>query len=202
MPIGQRFWTVVRRVTDEGNVMNRSVVAVLAVSFAMSCVNANRTPQNQGPVAPGAVPTGNGYPPPQGTGNPGGVQPIYPPQPTLGSVLPATTPTVTVNQNPGVIEFRIAAGTGQNPWNTKANPVQIKLPATGSVTLRIINDDTTPHVLHTDGVPCPHGNIGAPLKKGDKYDCVIRKAFDSTAGGVLYDHNVGESAFFYVKAQK
>ena len=36
------------------------------------------------------------------------------------------------------------------------------------MTLRIINDDTTVHILHTDGVPCPHGPIGAPLKKGDK----------------------------------
>lgn len=180
-----------------------TMAAVMLVAGA--CVNSARSRQDQGggPVGPMSSPTGIGYPPPGPSLPPpgGGYPPVATASPSPG-VGPTATPTPTIGGSPGVVEFRIPPGTGKGPWNTREQPVIIKLPATGSVTLRVINDDTTPHVMHTDGVPCPHAPIGKPLKKGEAYDCVIRRPFDSTAGGVLYDHNFGTSAFFYVRATR
>lgn len=89
-----------------------------------------------------------------------------------------------------VVEFRIKPGTGSGAWNTQDAPVNLKV---GQV-LRIINDDTIRHRLHTDGAPCPHGNNIAP---GQSEDCVISRPFN---GGNLYDHNnLGK---FYIRASR
>lgn len=109
----------------------------------------------------------------------------------------ASKPQATPPPSPGspnVVTFRIKAGTGTGPWNTEAQIVQVKV----GQTLRIVNDDSTPHRLHTNGAPCAHGQNFGP---GASFDCKITRAFDSgTSPGGLYDHVAGPTARFYVKA--
>lgn len=94
------------------------------------------------------------------------------------------------------VVFRIANGTGNAPWNSSASPVVVYV----GQTLRICNDDTAVHQLHTNGTPCPHQP--STMAKGAFYDCSIANATGLTAMGVfsgLYDHNLGTNAAFYVK---
>jgi len=92
-----------------------------------------------------------------------------------------------------VVEFHIPAGTGSKPWNTPDKPVEVKV----GQTLRIFNDDSVVHFLHTDGKPCPHGTN--PFGPGDHYDCVISLPYDESDQSV-YDHNYGPDAQFYIQA--
>jgi hypothetical protein len=124
---------------------------------------------------------------------------------------PDTDPTPEVNNPPSanpppsagaasnIVEFRIAAGTGAGEWNTKANPVVVK----AGQTIRIINDDNTQHVLHTNGEPCPHGPVGNPIKKGKFYDCKIPAGTPSGSLFLTWDHFLGSpnNARFWIKVQ-
>ena len=92
-----------------------------------------------------------------------------------------------------IVEFHIPAGTGSSPWNTSDKPVVVHV----GQTLRIFNDDSVTHFLHTEGKPCPHGT--APFGPGVTYDCVISVPYDESEQG-LYDHNYGPDAQFYVQA--
>ncbi len=85
----------------------------------------------------------------------------------------------------GIKEFRIAAGTGNGAWNTAQKPIVARV----GDTVRIFNDDTTTHRLHTNGRPCPHGN---DIQPGQFRDCVIGQQFE----GDLYDHNTNGPVFF------
>ena len=94
------------------------------------------------------------------------------------------------------IVFRIAAGTAAAPWNSSTSPVAISV---GQV-LRICNDDTTAHQLHTPGTPCP--TQPDSMAKGALYDCTIANATGVNGTGVfnmLYDEIAGANAAFYVK---
>ena len=84
-------------------------------------------------------------------------------------------------------------GTGENAWNTPATAVHIKI---GQI-LRIFNDDSVAHYLHTPGNPCPHGS--RPFGPGQSYDCAIQSEADSVQT-FLYDHDYGTDARFYVEA--
>jgi hypothetical protein len=119
---------------------------------------------------------------------------------TTTLVSQTITTSGSPNETPSLVEFHIPEGTGQGPWNSSSNPLLIKIPPSGRVTLRIINDDSTSHVLHTNGRPCPHGNVFSPMKKGGVMNCVIDAPFDASTSGELHDHNVGEAAGFYMKA--
>jgi hypothetical protein len=114
-----------------------------------------------------------------------------PTPPTETSTTPPAPPAPP--KDPNIVEFRIRAGTGTQPWNTQNEMVVAKV----GQTIRIINDDTVTHRLHTNGAPCPHGSNFGP---GESMDCVVTRAFDGAARGPLYDHIVGESAAFYVTA--
>ena len=93
------------------------------------------------------------------------------------------------NGDANVVVFRIKAGTANGVWNAMAEPVDVKI---GQV-LRIKNEDTIAHRIHTGGAPFPHGqNIAADGLQ----DYAIQSAFD----GMLYDHNVGTTAQFWVKS--
>jgi plastocyanin len=96
--------------------------------------------------------------------------------------------------DPAMIEFHIAAGTGENAWNTPATTVEAQI----GQTIRFYNDDTIVHRLHTPGVPCPHGPDFQP---GTTFDCVISSPYTVAADGPLYDHNVGPSARFYLEVK-
>ena len=123
------------------------------------------------------------------------------PAPGTGSDVVAPTPTpapapdvVVPTQDPNIVEFHIKAGTGKSPWNTAAETVIVKV----GQTLRLINDDSVTHRLHTGGSPCPHGDNFAP---GKTYDCVVTKTIDpAKTPGATYDHIAGPKATFFLKA--
>ena len=52
---------------------------------------------------------------------------------------------------PGVVVFRIKDGTGRGDWNSEANAIRLKV----GETVRVINEDSVTHQLHTNGAPCP-----------------------------------------------
>jgi hypothetical protein len=106
---------------------------------------------------------------------------------------PAILPTGLMMSEPATIEFRIPVGTGTGSWNTRDNPVVVTI----GDTLHIVNDDTIRHRLHTDGKPCPHGPEMLP---GGSFDCAITRSIDPDSDGSLYDHYVGPSAKFWIKA--
>ncbi len=88
------------------------------------------------------------------------------------------------------VVFRIPQGTNTGPWNSSASPTLVFV----GQTLRICNDDTVNHQLHTGGSPCAHQ--GNAMSRGQFYDCVIANA--NTAG--MYDHIHGTGATFSVQA--
>lgn len=99
----------------------------------------------------------------------------------------------TTKAEPTVVEFRILAGTGTGAWNKQEEMVMLEM----GDTLRIFNDDTIHHRLHTNGKPCGHGDEILP---GASSDCVVTRLYDPGTDGVLYDHYVGPSAQFWIKA--
>ncbi len=84
--------------------------------------------------------------------------------------------------------FRIKAGTGAGAWNTAATSVNFRV----GDTLRIYNDDTIAHQLHTNGAPCPHGAV---IRPGSYGECRAARAY---TGKPLYDHNSGGAFFLRV----
>ncbi len=118
-----------------------------------------------------------------------------------GNVEPDPTPDTIVtppNANPNVVEFHIASGTGSGEWNQKSAPVIVK----AGQTIRIISDDNTQHVLHTNGDVCEHGPIGNPVKKGKFYDCKVQAGTPSGTY-LTWDHFLGSpnNARFWIKVQ-
>jgi len=93
--------------------------------------------------------------------------------------------------------FRIAPGTGANPWNTAVSPVVVFV----GQTLRVCNDDSVNHRLTTGGAGC--ANQGAPMANGQIYDCVIanRNNVNATTGNFngFFDTIAGTNAAFYVR---
>ncbi len=108
-------------------------------------------------------------------------------------------PTVPVVSTPTPLTFTIPPGTGQNPWNTQETMVQ----ATVGQTLRIINDDDADHLVHVGPKgPCPHQPLTVNghlyMHKGDYYDCVLSKPYDSTVSGPFGDHVYGDQPAFWL----
>jgi predicted CopG family antitoxin len=91
-----------------------------------------------------------------------------------------------------VVEFHIPAGTGGNAWNTLDHAVQAKV----GDTLRLVNDDSVPHRLHTDGSPFAHAEDS--VAPGGSANYLLQSAFDS-ADHPLYDHNFGQTARFWIR---
>jgi hypothetical protein len=99
----------------------------------------------------------------------------------------------TVAPPGSIVTFSIAPGTAKQPWNTAATPAVVFK----GQTLHIVNNDTGVHRLHSPGSPCPHEPSN--IANGQAYDCVIAAAHAGTLTN-MYDHNVGNSAVFYVNA--
>lgn len=87
------------------------------------------------------------------------------------------------------VVFRIPNGTGTMAWNSSSSPVLLFV----GQTLRVCNDDTVNHQLHTDGQPC--ASQGTAMAKGQFYDCAIA---NTTISG-LYDNIAGANAAFYLR---
>ena len=98
-----------------------------------------------------------------------------------------------------IVEFHSPAGTGSGEWNLRNSPVRVK----PGQTVRIISDDTTGHVLHTDGNPCPHGDTSNPFTKGQYYDCSIPSDASSGTEYRLWDHFLGgpNQGRFWIKVE-
>lgn len=101
------------------------------------------------------------------------------------------SPPAVVDPTAQVVTFRIPAGTGRNPWNTMATTVRVFV----GQTLRIVNDDSVNHRLHTGGAPC--GHQPANSVPGASFDCVVTRPIEASAGRT-YDHNFGTGARFFV----
>ena len=95
----------------------------------------------------------------------------------------------------GLAIFHIPAGAGIGAWNTQETTV---FAAVGD-TLRIVNDDTVPHRLHTDGVPFPHPSND--ILPGESEDFVLASPFHVGMNGTLYDHDSGPNAKFWLTVQ-
>ncbi|MES2625682.1 MAG: hypothetical protein V4628_10410 [Pseudomonadota bacterium] len=94
---------------------------------------------------------------------------------------------------PETLLFSIPAGTGSNSWNSR----DTTLVARKGDTLRIINEDTVPHRLHTPGRPFQHAdNDTLP---GQSSDFLLLTTFDPVQEGPLYDHNHGAHAHFWLR---
>ncbi len=91
-----------------------------------------------------------------------------------------------------MVEFHIKPATGKNAWNTPAEMLSIKV----GDTLRIFNDDSIVHQLHTNGSPCDHGD---PIAPGKSWDCDATESYKASINGKIYDHLVGPSAPFYLE---
>lgn len=95
-------------------------------------------------------------------------------------------------QEPGVVEFRIRAGTGDQPWNTR----ETMIVATVGDTLRVFNDDSVAHRLHTSGSPFPHPALD--IQPGQSADFLLSVPHDPDVQGSLYDHARGMGARFWI----
>ena len=80
-------------------------------------------------------------------------------------------------------------------WNTKDSLLEVHV----GDTLRIYNEDSVNHQLHTSGKPCEHGT---QMKPGESYDCKIETEFNSLSGAKVYDHLYGPEAVFWLRAVK
>ena len=102
-------------------------------------------------------------------------------EPSVQSPMPAPmpTPTPAVAATLTLVEFKIKAGTGSGPWNDANSTIKLSV----GQTLKITNDDTVDHLLHTGGAPFAHART--PIKPGTSVEFKVIKAF---AGPMLYDH--------------
>jgi hypothetical protein len=95
--------------------------------------------------------------------------------------------------SPATVIFHIHAGTGNGPWNDGSSRVIAKV----GDTLRIINDDSISHRLHTNGQPFPHPANDIPA--GGSADFLLQTPYDPTLTGPLYDHDQGPHALFFIE---
>lgn len=72
------------------------------------------------------------------------------------------------------VVFTIQEGTYDNEWdwNLKEDPVIAEV----GDTLIIINEDTEKARLHTDGRPCPHGDV---IEPGDSWSCLLTEPYNA-----------------------
>lgn len=104
---------------------------------------------------------------------------------------PDPNPAPTPDPLAEVVTFHIPAGTDQGPWNTLATTVTVYV----GQTLKIVNDDSIVHRLHTGNAPCNHQpSDSAP---GATFDCVVQRPVLASSGST-YDHNIGTNARFFV----
>lgn len=94
---------------------------------------------------------------------------------------------------PNTISFHIRLGTGSSAWNTSDSTVL----GTVGDTLRIINDDSVSHRLHTGGRPFPHP--AGDIAPGQSADFVLESPFDPSVDGPLSDHDRGPQAHFFLR---
>ena len=113
---------------------------------------------------------------------------------TTATPVPTAPSTTEAAEPVQVVEFRIAPGTGSNPWNSFDNPVRVRV---GQI-LRVHNDDSRAHTIHAGGSPFKHGPRIDP--GGFRDHPVLRPHQPVDGSPQVYDHNVGRGAPFWVVA--
>ncbi|MGI9616137.1 MAG: CAP domain-containing protein [Acidimicrobiales bacterium] len=113
--------------------------------------------------------------------------------PTTAAPTPAT-PSPATGAPAGVVEFRIPAGTGVGPWNSYDTRVRVSV---GQI-LRIYNDDSVSHTVHSTGVPFEHGRSIRPGEFADHP--ILQPLSPNRSAPANYEHAVGASAAFWVEA--
>lgn len=103
---------------------------------------------------------------------------------TVGAALPTGT-------NSADVTFTIVSGTGTQAWNTMAAPVRVFV----GQTLKINNNDSRAHRLHTGGSPFPHQDDTIPVNGSKVF--TIQSAHPVASEGV-YEHDGGGA--FYIDA--
>ncbi len=94
---------------------------------------------------------------------------------------------------PETLLFTISAGTGSRAWNSR----DTTLVARKGDTLRIFNEDSVAHRLHTSNRPFPHASN--EMIPGESSDFLLLTTFDPVQEGPLYDHNHGQQAHFWLR---
>jgi len=107
--------------------------------------------------------------------------------------LPPGPPPTPPTTSPTTVVFHIPSGAGSGPWNVGSDRVIAKV----GDTLRIINDDSIPHRLHTPGRPFPHP--ATDILPGGTADFVLQTTFQPGVDGLLFDHAFGQQATFFLE---
>jgi hypothetical protein len=110
-----------------------------------------------------------------------------------GASTPPPAPTTPPGSAPTTVVFHIPSGTGGGAWNDGSGRVIAKV----GDTLRIVNDDSVGHRLHTSGRPFPHP--ATPIFPGGSADFLLMTTFDPNADGPLSDHEQGPQALFFLE---
>ena len=119
----------------------------------------------------------------------GGAPSPLPSNPPDGPPPSPTPPTPSAT----TVVFHIPDGTGQRAWNDGSGRV---IASVGD-TLRLVNDDSVPHRLHTDGRPFPHPQ--ADIFPGATADFVLQTPYDPSIDGPLTDHDQGPQSIFFLE---
>jgi predicted CopG family antitoxin len=106
---------------------------------------------------------------------------------------PSPQPAPSPAPDAAIFEFHVASGTGSGAWNTREQLVTLRV---GRV-LRIVNDDSIAHRLHTPGRPFPHPAVDVP--PGGSQDFVLATPYDPATDPPLYDHDSGPNAVFWLR---
>ncbi len=91
-----------------------------------------------------------------------------------------------------MVEFRIPPATGSGPWNRFDAPVVVSV----GQTLRIHNDDSMAHTVHSDGAPFRHGGSIPPGGYADHR--IVEPLTPIEGAPANYDHDAGPRAPFWV----
>ena len=113
--------------------------------------------------------------------------------PEVGAIDAANSPEqqLTVAEE-ALVVFKIPPGTGSGDWNTPETEVVMDV----GDTLRLVNNDSMAHQLHTDGAPFPHAEQS--LAPGATVDLVTSQPFT----GWLYCHVHGQTSQFWIDVRE
>ncbi len=97
------------------------------------------------------------------------------------STPPAEDKPGNISSNGSVVEFRIKKGTGKGAWNTPDETIHVKV----GQELKVTNDDTEMHWIHTNGAPFFHPFGG--IAPGETKSYKIVSPFPG--GDAVHDHS-------------
>ena len=102
---------------------------------------------------------------------------------------PTPTPPAQELNAAGEVVFRIKAETGNQPWNTAADPIRLKK----GQTLRVFNDDNANHTIHTNSTRNGYPNHGCTNRANARnigQDGVACQFGENIQSGMLPDSQI------------